>query len=69
MAASASKFLGEQRGFREAMGGVPSFSAFVELFPYLTLVTAGTGGVNTVRLTNPSRHRLTRKKRDPNLRV
>ena len=68
-AASASKFLGEQRGFREAMGGVPSFSAFVKLFPYLTLVTAGTGGVNTVRLTNPSRRRLTGKQRDPNMRV
>ena len=68
-AATASKFLGEQRGFREAMAGIPSFGAFVKLFPYLTLVTAGAGGASTVRLTNPSRRRLTRKQRDPNLRV
>ena len=46
-AATASKFLGEQRGFREAMAGVPSFSSFVKLFPYLTLVTAGAGGAST----------------------
>ena len=57
-AATASKFLGEQRGFREAMAGVPSFGALVKLFPYLTLVTAGAGGASTVRVTKSSRNRL-----------
>jgi len=70
-AATASKHLREQAGFKAAMGNVPSFGAFIRLFDSLKLVTgSGTGGASKVRLTDEApRRRLRGKQPDPDRRV